>query len=215
MKNNISLSPENSQAYYNEKEARDLCRILLDAVKYIHELGIVHRDLKPENLLLTSQHDDANIKLADFGFARSVLSGFVSTQCGTPGYVAPEILRNESYGTVRSVNAVWSKERGLFCMLTRPTFSIFEVCIPYVSSLHKAKRISNRIIFALFLWRCLAAVRCRSRWICGASALSSTFYLEDILPSTMRTKPGSSARSRPGTSSSTRSTGAPFQTKRR
>lgn len=88
------------QAYYNEKEARDLCRILLDAVKYIHELGIVHRDLKPENLLLTSQHDDAHIKLADFGFARSVLQGYVSTQCGTPGYVAPEILRAEPYGTV-------------------------------------------------------------------------------------------------------------------
>eukprot|EP00903_Cladosiphon_okamuranus_P010945 g10337.t1 len=87
------------KAYYNEKEARDLCRILLDAVRYCHDLGIVHRDLKPENLLLTSQHDDANVKLADFGFARSIMNGFVSTQCGTPGYVAPEILRAESYGT--------------------------------------------------------------------------------------------------------------------
>lgn len=90
------------KAYYNEKEARDLCRILLDAVKYCHDFGIVHRDLKPENLLLTSQHDDANVKLADFGFARSVLKGYVSTQCGTPGYVAPEILKAEAYGTVSS-----------------------------------------------------------------------------------------------------------------
>lgn len=88
------------QAFYNEKAARDLCRILLDAVKYCHDLGIVHRDLKPENLLLSSQHDDANIKLADFGFARSVANGYVETQCGTPGYVAPEILRAEPYGTV-------------------------------------------------------------------------------------------------------------------
>ena len=73
-------------------------------MRYCHDLGIVHRDLKPENLLLTSQHDDANVKLADFGFARSIMNGFVSTQCGTPGYVAPEILRAESYGTVsRSV----------------------------------------------------------------------------------------------------------------
>jgi len=72
----------------------------LDAVKYCHELGIVHRDLKPENLLLTSPHDDAHVKLADFGFARSIMGGFVSTQCGTPGYVAPEILRAEPYGTV-------------------------------------------------------------------------------------------------------------------
>lgn len=102
------------QAYYNEKEARDLCRILLDAVKYCHDLGIVHRDLKPENLLLTSQHDDANIKLADFGFARSVMNGYVSTQCGTPGYVAPEILRAESYGTVGVLGAGGGRGGGGF-----------------------------------------------------------------------------------------------------
>ncbi|CAN0434722.1 unnamed protein product, partial [Discosporangium mesarthrocarpum] len=87
------------QAYYNEKEARDLCRIMLGAIKYCHDRGIVHRDLKPENLLMTSRNDDANVKLADFGFARSVLNGYVSTQCGTPGYVAPEILLGQSYGT--------------------------------------------------------------------------------------------------------------------
>lgn len=101
------------QAYYNEKEARDLCRILLDAVKYCHDLGIVHRDLKPENLLLTSQHDDANVKLADFGFARSVLNGYVSTQCGTPGYVAPEILKAEAYGTV-SADKIRRRRRFFF-----------------------------------------------------------------------------------------------------
>ncbi|CAN0357857.1 unnamed protein product, partial [Discosporangium mesarthrocarpum] len=87
------------KTYYNEKEARDLCRILLDAVKYCHDRGVVHRDLKPENLLLTSRNDDANIKLADFGFARSVLTEYVTTQCGTPGYVAPEILHAQPYGT--------------------------------------------------------------------------------------------------------------------
>ena len=74
--------------------------MLIDSVRYCHELGIVHRDLKPENLLLTSKGDDADIKLADFGFACSVLNGNVSTQCGSPGYVAPEILRAMPYGTV-------------------------------------------------------------------------------------------------------------------
>ncbi|CAM9980661.1 unnamed protein product [Hapterophycus canaliculatus] len=86
--------------FYNEEEARDLCRVLIDSVKYCHELGIVHRDLKPENLLLTSERDDASIKLADFGFACSVLHGPVTEQCGSPGYVAPEILRAMPYGTV-------------------------------------------------------------------------------------------------------------------
>mmetsp|Transcript_9060 Transcript_9060/g.13531 ORF Transcript_9060/g.13531 Transcript_9060/m.13531 type:complete len:337 (-) Transcript_9060:288-1298(-) len=85
--------------YYNEKEARDLVRILLSAVSYLHEMDIVHRDLKPENLLLTTSSDDANIKIADFGFAKSLDGGYVNTQCGTPAYVAPEILRNKPYGT--------------------------------------------------------------------------------------------------------------------
>lgn len=87
------------KAYYNEKEARDLCRILISGVKYCHDLGVVHRDLKPENLLLSSPSDSANIKLADFGLACSVLGGNVSDQCGSPGYVAPEILRGAPYGT--------------------------------------------------------------------------------------------------------------------
>lgn len=95
-----------TQTYYNEEEARDLCRVLLDSVKYCHELGIVHRDLKPENLLLTSANDDASIKLADFGFACSVLNGPVSEQCGSPGYVAPEILRAMPYGTVSEACAL-------------------------------------------------------------------------------------------------------------
>jgi serine/threonine protein kinase len=50
--------------YYTEKEARDLVKILLSAIKFIHDRNIVHRDLKPENLLLTSKSDDANIKIA-------------------------------------------------------------------------------------------------------------------------------------------------------
>jgi len=87
------------KTFYNEKEARDLVKILLSTVKYMHENSIVHRDLKPENLLLTSDHDDASIKIADFGFARQLKGGAgLKTQCGTPGYVAPEILRNEEYG---------------------------------------------------------------------------------------------------------------------
>ncbi len=56
------------------------------------------RDLKPENLLLTSKDDDANLKLADFGFAVEVKGFSVSSQCGTPGYIAPEILNNQLYG---------------------------------------------------------------------------------------------------------------------
>lgn len=59
---------------------------------------MVHRDLKPENLLLVSEEDNADIKVADFGFAREALGDGLRTQCGTPGYVAPEILRGQNYG---------------------------------------------------------------------------------------------------------------------
>lgn len=86
------------KSYYNEKEARTTCRILLDAVDYCHHRRVAHRDLKPENLLLRSATDDSSIKIADFGFARVVKKPqSLTTQCGTPGYVAPEILTGKPY----------------------------------------------------------------------------------------------------------------------
>ncbi|GMI44563.1 hypothetical protein TrCOL_g2357 [Triparma columacea] len=85
------------KSFYNEKEARNLVKILLEAINYMHERNIVHRDLKPENLLLASMTNDSDIRLADFGFAKRV-STPLSTQCGTPGYVAPEILKGDKYG---------------------------------------------------------------------------------------------------------------------
>eukprot|EP00565_Helicotheca_tamesis_P004997 CAMPEP_0185724094 /NCGR_PEP_ID=MMETSP1171-20130828/682_1 /TAXON_ID=374046 /ORGANISM="Helicotheca tamensis, Strain CCMP826" /LENGTH=335 /DNA_ID=CAMNT_0028391875 /DNA_START=129 /DNA_END=1136 /DNA_ORIENTATION=- len=87
-----------AKAYYNEKEARDVCKILLEAVDYCHRNNVAHRDLKPENLLLVTNDDDATVKIADFGFAKKVLAPkSLTTQCGTPGYVAPEILEGVAY----------------------------------------------------------------------------------------------------------------------
>lgn len=87
-----------AKAYYNEKEARDTCKIVLEAVRYLHENHVAHRDLKPENLLLLSDVDDSAVKIADFGFAKRVYQpNSLTTQCGTPGYVAPEILEGTAY----------------------------------------------------------------------------------------------------------------------
>jgi calcium/calmodulin-dependent protein kinase I len=91
--------------FYSEREARGLVRLLLDAVQYCHGHGVVHRDLKPENLLLTSYDDDLNIKIGDFGFATHAVAGLTAA-CGTPGYVAPEILEGEAYGTPVDIWAV-------------------------------------------------------------------------------------------------------------
>jgi len=75
---------------------------IASALDYCHSRGIVHRDLKPENILLTSKEDDGSIKIADFGFAKqfdlSMGDESLTTSCGTPGYVAPEILNGKSYG---------------------------------------------------------------------------------------------------------------------
>lgn len=89
-----------NKTFYNEKEARDVCRILFEALGYCHRNNVAHRDLKPENLLLMSRSNDRDIKIADFGFAKRVSSEqCLLTQCGTPGYVAPEILHGVAYGT--------------------------------------------------------------------------------------------------------------------
>jgi len=89
-----------AKTYYNEKEARDLVSLLLRTVEHCHDKNIVHRDLKPENLLLVSKAQDSDIKLADFGFAARVKPGeeSLTTACGTPGYVAPEILNKAPHG---------------------------------------------------------------------------------------------------------------------
>merc|ERR1719491_1856930 len=88
------------KSYYNEKEARDTCEIIFSAIHYCHQKKVAHRNLKPENLLLTSENDDSDIKIADFGFAKRVIQPkSLTTQCGTPGYVASEILEGKPYDT--------------------------------------------------------------------------------------------------------------------
>ena len=71
----------------------------MDVLIYCHNLGIIHRDIKPENLLLSSKDPEkAVIKVSDFGLARFLKDEqFATTTCGTPGYVAPEILSSKPY----------------------------------------------------------------------------------------------------------------------
>jgi len=86
---------------YTEKDARDLAKILLETIRGMHSIKpypIVHRDLKPENLLLRDKGDDSSILLCDFGFARHVKEEKCRTRCGTPAFVAPEILLGVPYG---------------------------------------------------------------------------------------------------------------------
>ena len=84
--------------HYSEREAADAIRPVIDAVKYCHEMGIVHRDLKPENLLYSTDDSEGIIKVSDFGLARFYDDDLMTTACGSPSYVAPEILMGKGYG---------------------------------------------------------------------------------------------------------------------
>jgi len=91
-----------SKNSYSEVEARDACRTVFEAIGYCHKNCIAHRDLKPENLLLMYEDSDTEIKIADFGFSKHVESpeaNCLVTRCGTPEYVAPEVLSGRPYNS--------------------------------------------------------------------------------------------------------------------
>ncbi|XP_051897493.1 cGMP-dependent protein kinase 2 [Pristis pectinata] len=80
---------------FDEPTARFCVGCVVEAFDYLHNRGIVYRDLKPENLLLDS---DGYVKMADFGFAKRIGLGKKTwTFCGTPEYVAPEIIMNKGH----------------------------------------------------------------------------------------------------------------------
>jgi serine/threonine protein kinase len=86
---------------YYEADAADLIRAVLSAVAYLHDHGIVHRDLKPENLLFRTPEDNADLLIADFGLSRIMDEEqfhVLTTTCGTPGYMAPEIFKKTGHG---------------------------------------------------------------------------------------------------------------------
>ncbi|XP_047204413.1 calcium/calmodulin-dependent protein kinase type 1D-like isoform X2 [Girardinichthys multiradiatus] len=82
---------------YTEKDASKVIKQVLEAVSYLHENSIVHRDLKPENLLYYNMDENAKIMVTDFGLSKALEHGVMSTTCGTPGYVAPEVLAQKPY----------------------------------------------------------------------------------------------------------------------
>ncbi|XP_028275061.1 serine/threonine-protein kinase DCLK1b isoform X3 [Parambassis ranga] len=87
-----------SSTKYTERDASSMLFNLASAIKYLHSLNIVHRDIKPENLLVYQHHDGSkSLKLGDFGLA-TVVNGPLYTVCGTPTYVAPEIVAETGYG---------------------------------------------------------------------------------------------------------------------
>ncbi|ESW13296.1 hypothetical protein PHAVU_008G184400 [Phaseolus vulgaris] len=94
-----------SHGRLSEADSRRYFQQLIDGVDYCHSKGVYHRDLKPENLLLDSQ---GNIKISDFGLSAFPEQGvsMLRTTCGTPNYVAPEVLSHKGYNGAPA--DVWS-----------------------------------------------------------------------------------------------------------
>ncbi|KAF9197302.1 hypothetical protein BGZ49_002315 [Haplosporangium sp. Z 27] len=88
------------KGHYTEGDAARLVREILLGVEYLHSMDIVHRDLKPENLLFLDKSENARLLITDFGLSKVLTNGddVLMTACGTPGYVAPEILEQAGHG---------------------------------------------------------------------------------------------------------------------
>eukprot|EP01105_Mastigella_eilhardi_P020116 TRINITY_DN4772_c0_g1_i2.p1 TRINITY_DN4772_c0_g1~~TRINITY_DN4772_c0_g1_i2.p1 ORF type:complete len:468 (-),score=151.87 TRINITY_DN4772_c0_g1_i2:164-1483(-) len=85
-----------SRGSFTEKDAANVVLQLLDAALYMHGNGVAHRDLKPENLLMCGD----KVKIADFGLSKDFsMASVMTTCCGSPSYVAPEVLSGGSYDT--------------------------------------------------------------------------------------------------------------------
>nr|QSH71649.1 CBL-interacting protein kinase [Hedychium coronarium] len=101
----------------SEKQGRHFFQQLIDAISYCHDMGVYHRDLKPENVLVDA---NGNIKISDFGLSALPQhlgnDGLLHTTCGSPNYIAPEVLTNRGYDGARS--DIWSCGVILYVLLT-------------------------------------------------------------------------------------------------
>eukprot|EP00262_Sarcandra_glabra_P005632 TRINITY_DN17372_c0_g1_i1.p1 TRINITY_DN17372_c0_g1~~TRINITY_DN17372_c0_g1_i1.p1 ORF type:complete len:444 (+),score=80.00 TRINITY_DN17372_c0_g1_i1:560-1891(+) len=105
-----------SHGRLKEDEARKYFQQLINAVDYCHSRGVFHRDLKPENLLLDAS---GILKVSDFGLSALPQQvredGLLHTTCGTPNYVAPEVINNKGYDGAKA--DLWSCGVILFVLM--------------------------------------------------------------------------------------------------
>lgn len=102
-------------SFLTEDDVKDLFQGLVSALQYLHKQNVMHRDLKPKNILVS---DDDKLKIADFGFAKHLSTDLSQTICGSPLYMAPEILNSSPYA---SNSDLWSVGIVLYEMISGKT----------------------------------------------------------------------------------------------
>jgi serine/threonine protein kinase/acetyl esterase/lipase len=104
------------KVHYNELDARHITRQIFEGIAYLHEHDIIHRDLKPENILLRDKEDPSHVVISDFGLSKFIPDDghLLMTACGSPQYVAPEVLLGNGYGPTVDV---WSGGVIAYCLL--------------------------------------------------------------------------------------------------
>uniref|UniRef100_A0A8D3B106 cGMP-dependent protein kinase n=1 Tax=Scophthalmus maximus TaxID=52904 RepID=A0A8D3B106_SCOMX len=124
-------------SYFDEPKARFCTGCVLEAFDYLHTMGVVYRDLKPENLLLDAE---GYVKMADFGFAKKIGLGKKTwTFCGTPEYVAPEVIMNKGHDFGADC---WSLGILIFELLTgNPPFAGSDPIKIYTMVLHGIEKV--------------------------------------------------------------------------
>ncbi|CAL5410166.1 unnamed protein product [Camellia sinensis] len=154
---NVIRIYEASKGRLKEDDARKYFQHLINAVDYCHSRGVFHRDLKPENLLLDAK---GVLKVSDFGLsalAQQVQEdGLLHTTCGTPNYVAPEVIKNKGYDGAKA--DLWSCGVILYLILAgylpfddsnlmalyKKIFKAEFTCPPWFST--SAKKLIKRIL---------------------------------------------------------------------
>lgn len=177
-----------------EDVARKYFQQLISAVDFCHSRGVVHRDLKPENLLLDENGD---LKVTDFGLSALTDkqhdgAGFLlHTQCGTPAYIAPEVLKKNGYDGAKA--DIWSCGIILYVLLAgflpfqdesvlnmyRKIFRSDYTFPPWFSL--EAKRLISKLLIVDPKKRITIQAIMRNPWFRKNYSLSHSFSLHDSM----------------------------------
>ena len=169
---------------YSEKDAAMIMKQLLTGLVKVHEQNITHRDLKLENLILAEKGKLDSLRIADFGLAKKMKTsrGKLSAQCGSPAYVAPEIILGQQYTPAVDM---WAVGCILYCLLNGqlPFYEADEQAMfrrvakgqmhpPAESVSEAARELIGQLLCADKVTRLTAAEALEHRWITGAGAAS-------------------------------------------